>query len=206
MPRQHSKRTTKRVARKPGARETEQYRDSNGELVLDMVAVERNHKRAAEQVLALLDSEIMPLWLKEAVEDAIVETGRQKIGSSFTSFTPVHRAFAAGDSLNRLTGRWLGVDKDPKVVKILADLFCLTSGNQFTLHLSEREKLARAISEILNSKITPGPLRNAVGDFVTDICTPLLDDSPEIIEKALALEEYPPAKPAKLPKGGHHVS
>jgi hypothetical protein len=45
--------------------------------------------------------------------------------------------------------------------------------------------LSWAISHILNSSAAPARLRQSVGEFVTDISTPLLDDSQEIIEKAL---------------------
>ena len=192
MKKNTTKRTTKRVARKRGAPEPEEYRDENGNEVWDWIAVENNHKRAARQVLALLDSEIVPLWLKEAVEDAIKEAGRRKVGFE-SDFTPVRRALGATDTGHDypFTGEWLGVDKDPKVAKILADLFTVTSLKTFTLHLSEREQLARHILAVYNHPLTPVDLYNHVANFVTDgtglkdeVGKTLLDDwafSPETI-------------------------
>jgi len=52
---------------------------------------------------------------------------------------------------------------------------------------ASRQRLARAISEILHNEHTAPRLLQDVGNFVTDISTPLLDDSPAMIEKALAL-------------------
>lgn len=51
--------------------------------------------------------------------------------------------------------------------------------------LRQRQQLAGAISTILHSPLCAPRLRQALGDFVCEISTPLLDDSPEIIEMAL---------------------
>lgn len=53
--------------------------------------------------------------------------------------------------------------------------------------VTDRKKLARALSEILSNPQTPVALYNSVGDLTLEMCMPLLDYSPEVIEKALAL-------------------
>jgi hypothetical protein len=70
--------------------------------------------------------------------------------------------------------------------KGLAELFEASLGIRLR---TPRSRLARAISEILNNKLTPTRLYNEVGNFVTDVSNKLMDDSPEIIEKILAFGE-----------------
>lgn len=45
--------------------------------------------------------------------------------------------------------------------------------------------LSWAIAHVLNSPITPARLKQKVGEFVTDISSPIFDDSQEIVEQAL---------------------
>ncbi len=175
MRKKDSKRTPKRRVDKRKGEPTQYF--ERGREVLDLIAVERNCQRAARQVLALLDSEIIPLFLRESVEEAIQEAARRRV--KIDNLTVVRRS---------ATGEYLGAEKHPAVAKNLRNLFEVTDG-VFTLRLSEREKLAKAISEILNNKLTPVPLYNSVGDFTTEITRLLLDNGPEVIEKALAKSE-----------------
>ncbi len=48
----------------------------NGREVWDLVAVGNNNKRAARDVLTFLDSEIIPLWLREAALPKVWRAGR----------------------------------------------------------------------------------------------------------------------------------
>jgi hypothetical protein len=75
-----------------------------GREVWDMAAVERNNRRAARQVLALLDSQIVPLWLRESIEEAIQDAARRRV--KIDNLTLVRRS---------ATGEYLGVEKNPKV-------------------------------------------------------------------------------------------
>ncbi len=92
--------------------------------------------------------------------------------------------------------------------------------------VKDRQQLAEAISTVLRSPLTAPQLYQPVADFVTEISSALLDNSPEMIEKALALgmcggmcpgtrdgsvcpgpEAHPPdALDAKAQEEGSHVN
>ncbi|MGI8838654.1 MAG: hypothetical protein ACR2H4_18725 [Pyrinomonadaceae bacterium] len=156
-------------------------RAEQGEMILDTVRVGDENKRAARMVLNLLDSEIIPLWLREAVEDALNFAYQRRVaGKDDEPLILVRRS---------ATGEWLGAEKHLQVKKNLAMLFDLTPGLTFTLHLSERAKLAQAISTILDNESTPARLYNEVADFVVETSNELYKEwreSPETIEKILA--------------------
>lgn len=178
MQQKDSKRKTTRTRRKRGSGEPTDY-TKNGREILDLAAAKRNDARAASQVLSLLDSDVVPLWLKESIEDALTLALTRKLEYQ-GPFVLIRRS---------ATGEWLGVEKQPGIVKFIADLFTLTPGRTFTLKLTERERLARSISEILNSKLTPPRLEREVGDFINDTTsqwTIAWQNSPKTVERVLA--------------------
>jgi hypothetical protein len=182
-----SKNNKKRTISKRNGEPTE-YTE-NGREVWDMTAVDRNTKRAARQVLGILESEIVPHWLKEAIETAILDAQKR---AGIPSFNVVRR-YPHGKEIT-FSGEWIGIE--PKGAEVLSMLFALRPGKTMTLRLSEREQLAQAIATILDSPLTKAgqfdsmtTLYNDVGDFVAEICTPLLDETPEVIERGLALLE-----------------
>ena len=76
-----SKKATKRSAKRAplnlGAAEPTEYFE-NGEEVLDLIAADRNDKRAARLILTTIEAEIVPQWLREAIVDALAEAARRK--------------------------------------------------------------------------------------------------------------------------------
>lgn len=187
----------KRKVGKRGAAEPTEYIEKGRE-VLDLAAGGRNDKQAARQVLAVIESETVPRWLRETVVEVLAEAAR-RIGSPHLAPVLEEGKVTVLPSTN---------PHFQNVSSNLADLICFTNRSDFSLRLSERAKLAHAISTILNSEETPVLLYNCVGDFVTDISTPLLNDSPEVIEKALALGEEPLVKKRRVRsalKGGSHA-
>jgi hypothetical protein len=171
------KRATKQSARKCGGAEPTEYLE-NGHEVLDLAAASRNDKRAANQLLAVMESEIVPRWVREALADALVEAAQRKespllapvLQDGTVTVTPNSNPYFQNLRRN------------------LATLIGITPGN-FTLRLSDREQLAQAISTVLNSKLTPPRLERAVGDFICDTTsymTTAWQNSPETVEKVLA--------------------
>ncbi len=208
MPNQNSKRTVKRTRRKQTIKQRAQAiiegdydqdtresiafelqtndpdlaelveRAEQGETICDTIRVDEENKKAARQVINLLNAEIIPLWLRENVVDALADAARRLD----------HALLAPALKNGKVT---IVENPNPHFQDIRRNMANLLLFTQGALRMSARAKLAHAISTILNSEETPVLLYNAVGDFVTDISTPLLDDSPEIIEKALALEQEP---------------
>lgn len=179
MRQKNTKRATKRIARKRGAAEPTEYIEKGHE-VLDLAAGERNDKRAANQVMAVMEAEIVPRWLREAIAENLAEAAR-RIGSP--NLVPV-----LADGKVSVVPNDNPFYQDAR--KNLKTLISLTQ-SEFTLRLSERATLAHAISTVLHSEETPVLLYNSVADFIADISTPLIDDSPETIERALNLEAEP---------------
>ncbi len=145
------------------------------ETICDTIRVDNENAAAARQVMALLNSEIVPLWLRETTVEALALAAR-RIGSPLLSPALKDGKVTVADNPN---------PHFQDLRRNLANLLLFTQGN-FSLRQSDRERLAEAISEILNNDLTPVRLHNELADFVTEISSQLMDDSPEIISKALA--------------------
>ncbi|MBA3569089.1 MAG: hypothetical protein H0W28_07040 [Pyrinomonadaceae bacterium] len=158
MQKKSTKRATKQVARK---------RDRSQTITIDLAAgqkrLEKRRLEAARLIIQMFDKSGVPDFVTDAVMDALIKASAIK-----------------GVTV------WKALDDETQDFdeQLLADLFALTDGC-FSLDLSKRAELAQALSTVLHSPLTAPRLFNAVGDFVTEISTPLLDDSPEMIEMAL---------------------
>lgn len=87
----------------------------------------------------------------------------------------------------------------------LAELFAVSKLLSFN---NPHARLAQALAEILDNNKTPIALYNSTGDFVTEVCTPLLDNSSATIEKALLLAsaETAETRTARSGKGARRAS
>lgn len=130
--------------------------------IRELVAEEKKNKKAARHVIDLFDKTNCPDFVTNAVMDALIKASELK---------GVHVWHEDGN-----------FDETA-----LANLFCVTQRLDLDRNpTTPRGRLAAALAEIMSNDLTPERLHRDVGNFITDISTQLLDDSEEMIDKALA--------------------
>jgi hypothetical protein len=133
-------------------------------VTLDLAAEQERYERQADALMRYFKASC-PNFITDALIDAIIRAGK-KVKFPTPTYLPEESKAARR--------------------KMLADLFSQT---QMLNRPDERERLALAMSEILNNDLTPERLHRDVGNFYCDISNRLNVDTTERISEALAFGE-----------------